>query len=109
MEGRKVRLGDVVDDYCSRCRLLMNHGVMAVGAGGEILKVRCNTCMNEHPYRKGKAPRKKDPVKAAYEELLAKVPGLPRPAPAPRAAPKPRDEEPAGTNPPDEEPPDGEQ
>jgi hypothetical protein len=89
MEERKVRLGDVVDDYCSRCRLLMNHGVMAVGPGGEILKVRCNTCMNEHPYRKGKGPRKKDPVKAAYDELMSKMPGLPRPA-----------------RPPDDEPPD---
>jgi len=88
MEDRKVRLGDVVDDYCPRCRLLMNHGVMAV-AGGEILKVRCNTCMNEHPYRKGKLPKKKDPVKAAYDELMAKLPGMPRPAAPPRPASSP--------------------
>jgi hypothetical protein len=92
MEERKVRLGDVVDDYCSRCRLLMNHGVMAV-ANNEILKVRCNTCMNEHPYRKGKGPKKKDPVKAAYEELMSKMPGMPRSAPPAKKDEPPDDEE----------------
>jgi hypothetical protein len=80
MDDRKVRIGDVVDDYCPRCRLLMNHGVITV-ADGAILKVRCHTCMNEHPYRHGKGPKKKDPVKQAYEELLGKLPGIPPPAP----------------------------
>lgn len=74
MPERKVKLGDVVDDYCPRCRLMMNHGVMAI-EGEAIRKVRCNTCMNEHPYRHGKPPkRKKDPVRDAYEQLLGKIP-----------------------------------
>ena len=72
MTDRKPRLGDVVDDYCSRCKLIMNHGVMAL-ADAVILKVRCNTCMNEHPFRHGRSPRKKDPLKAAYDELLGKI------------------------------------
>jgi len=76
---RPRRLGDVVDDYCSRCRLLMNHGVMAL-AGETIVKVRCNTCMYEHTYRQGKAPKKKDPIKQAYEELMAKTPKPPKPS-----------------------------
>jgi hypothetical protein len=79
-EERRRRIGDVVDDYCSHCKLLMNHGIIAV-AGDEILKVRCNTCMFEHPYRHGRAPKKKDPVKAAFDELMSR-PGMPRP-PAP--------------------------
>ena len=73
--GKRIRLGDVVDDYCSRCKLIMNHGIMAL-AGDTIMKVRCNTCLNEHPYRHGVAPKKKDPVKAAYDELLGKLPRL---------------------------------
>jgi hypothetical protein len=75
---RRVRLGDVVDDYCPRCRLIMNHGIMAL-ADDVIMKVQCHTCMNEHPYRHGRKPRKKDPIQAAYEELLGKGPKAPAP------------------------------
>ena len=32
-DQRSVRLGDVVDDYCSRCRLIMNHGVVSLVEG----------------------------------------------------------------------------
>ena len=79
MAPRRVRLGDKVDDYCPRCRLVMNHGVMALD-GEVMLKVQCNTCLNDHPYRHGKAPRKKDPVKAAYDELLSRLPGAGAPS-----------------------------
>jgi hypothetical protein len=75
---RPIRLGDVVDDYCSRCKLIMNHGVMAL-ADATIIKVRCNTCMTEHTYRHGRPPKKKDPLKAAYDELLGKLPRMPEP------------------------------
>lgn len=84
MTDRKVRLGDVIDDYCPRCRLVMNHGVMAID-GETVRKVRCNTCMTEHPYRHGRPPkRRKDPLKDAYEQLLGKLPKAPA-AGAPRA------------------------
>ena len=56
----------------------MNHGVMAL-AGEKIMKVRCNTCMTEHNYRRGMLPKKKDPLKAAYDELLGKLPRMPEP------------------------------
>src|SRR5437867_9590332 len=55
MEPRRVRLGDVVDDYCSRCRLIMNHGVVGM-VGDEVKKVRCNTCLWEHQFRHGQLP-----------------------------------------------------
>jgi len=42
MEGRRIRLGDVIDDYCTRCGLLMNHGVVGM-IGDDVRKVRCNT------------------------------------------------------------------
>ncbi|HET9482143.1 MAG TPA: hypothetical protein VFP98_10335 [Candidatus Polarisedimenticolia bacterium] len=81
MSERRIRLGDVVDDYCSRCRLLLNHGVMAL-AGETILKVRCNTCSTEHPYRNGKLPkRRKDPVRQAFDELMSRMPGGAAPSP----------------------------
>jgi hypothetical protein len=69
MERRRVRIGDVIDDYCTRCRLIMNHGV--VGMVDEVVrKVRCNTCMSEHVYKHGKVPARK---RRENEKLFAEV------------------------------------
>ena len=70
MEQRRVRLGDVIDDYCSRCRLIMNHGVVGM-VGDEVKKVRCNTCLSEHQFRHGKLPaRKKKETERLFQEVL---------------------------------------
>ena len=50
MTDRTLRLGDVLDDYCPRCRLLMNHDVATL-AEGKVIKVTCRTCHNTHDYR----------------------------------------------------------
>jgi len=47
MGDRPLRLGDVIDDYCPRCRLLMNHDVASMTAS-EVAKVTCRTCHNTH-------------------------------------------------------------
>ena len=77
-----VRLGDIIDDHCSRCHLIMDHSVVAM-VGEGVKRVRCRTCNHEHDYRQGKAPQKK-PTKAKlspYEEVLASItagrPGAP--------------------------------
>ena len=73
MEPRRVRLGDVVDDYCSRCRLIMNHGVVGM-VGDEIKKVRCNICLSEHEFRHGQIPaRRKKETSKLFEEVLKGV------------------------------------
>ena len=73
MTHRKPRLGDVVDDQCSHCRLLMNHGVVGI-VEGEIRKVRCLTCYYEHAYRQGRAARpqgrKKREMKKLFDQVL---------------------------------------
>ena len=51
MSDRAPRLGDVIDDYCPRCRLLLNHDVTSL-VGTEVAKVTCRTCHNTHDYRK---------------------------------------------------------
>jgi len=86
MEPRRVRLGDVIDDYCPRCRLIMNHGVVSL-VGDEVKKVRCNTCLSEHQFRHGQLPasRKKAAAKL-FEEVLK---GIPRPKEPPAPEPKP--------------------
>ena len=91
-----IRLGDMIDDYCVRCRLLTNHSVVAI-VGEDVKKVRCRTCNHEHDYRHGKGGQKKKKL-SAYEQVLASVlagkppeasshpaePGPPPPAPARR-------------------------
>lgn len=61
MEQRRLRLGDILDDYCTRERRLANHVVVAM-VGDEVKQTRCTTCDAEHPYKGGRVParRKKD-------------------------------------------------
>lgn len=70
MERRRTRLGDVIDDYCTRCGLLMNHGVVSM-VGDEVRKVRCNTCMSEHVYKHARLPKRKREANAKlFNEVL---------------------------------------
>src|SRR6478672_10309924 len=65
MEQRRLRLGDILDDYCPRERRVTNHVVVAM-IEDEIKQTRCSTCDAEHPYKGGKAPRRRkaEPVVA---------------------------------------------
>jgi len=71
---REYRLGDVIDDYCVRCKRIMNHSIVSV-MNSEPAKVRCRTCHSDHDYRHEQAPPPKvDPRKQAlFEEVLKKV------------------------------------
>jgi hypothetical protein len=71
---REPRLGDDIDDFCVRCKRIMNHAVVSV-INGEAAKVRCRTCHSDHDYRHEQAPPPKvDARKAAlYNEVLKKV------------------------------------
>lgn len=85
----KIRLGDMIDDYCPRCRLLLNHNVVSM-VGEEVVKVRCRTCHNEHDYRHGKGGRKKKTeLQSLFDQVLAKMP-QPPPPPEPRKDLRPR-------------------
>ena len=55
MEQRQVRLGDVLDDYCTRERRVTNHAVVAL-VGNEVKLTRCTTCDTEHPYKAARVP-----------------------------------------------------
>lgn len=71
---REVRLGDDIDDYCVRCKRVMNHAVVSV-MNGEPAKVRCRTCHSDHDFRHEQAPPPKvDARKAAlFNDVLKKV------------------------------------
>jgi hypothetical protein len=72
MEQRRLRLGDILDDYCPRERRLTNHAVVAM-IEEDVKQTRCTTCDAEHAYKGGKLPRrrKKDTASALYTEVLA--------------------------------------
>ena len=73
MDERPPRLGDVIEDYCSRCKLLLDHAIQALDSGG-IRTVVCKTCMHTHPFRHGKSPKKKAAKQSLFEQILAKRP-----------------------------------
>jgi hypothetical protein len=58
MEQRRLRLGDILDDYCPRERRVTNHAVVAM-IDEDVKQTRCTTCDAEHVYKGGKAPRRR--------------------------------------------------
>ena len=71
---RDHRLGDVIDDFCVRCKRIMNHSLVSL-VNGEPAKVRCRTCHNDHDYRHEQAPPPKTDARkqALFDEVLKKV------------------------------------
>ena len=65
MQQRRVRLGDILDDYCPRERRITNHAVVAM-IEDEVKQTRCTTCDADHEYKQAKVPppRKKKPAGA---------------------------------------------
>src|SRR5580765_8238445 len=74
MEQRTLRLGDILDDYCTRERRVTNHAIVAM-VEQDVKQTRCTTCDAEHVYKGGKAPRRKKPEStgALYKEVLAGI------------------------------------
>ena len=62
----EVRLGDVIDDYCIKCRRLTNHSIVSVMESAAA-KVRCRTCYHDHDYRHEQAPPTKKELKKMEE------------------------------------------
>ena len=71
---REARLGDIIDDYCVKCKRIMNHSVVSLMNGGPA-KVRCRTCYSDHDYRHEQAPPPKVDLRkqALFSEVLSKV------------------------------------
>jgi hypothetical protein len=88
MDG--FRLGDVIDDYCIKCRRLTNHAIVSI-LDGAAAKVRCRTCYHDHDYRREIAPPTKKELKQAelYRQVLAGAAAAPEGAPAEAVEPQP--------------------
>ena len=70
----EMRLGDVIDDFCVKCRRVTNHSIVSI-INGEAAKVRCRTCYHDHDYRHEQAPPSKKDLKKAelFKEVLSTV------------------------------------
>lgn len=67
-----LRLGDIIDDHCVKCRRVTNHAIVSL-VNSEPAKVRCRTCYHDHDYRHEQAPPSKKDLKKAelFKEVLA--------------------------------------
>jgi hypothetical protein len=74
MEQRRLRLGDILDDYCPRERRVTNHAVVAM-VEEDVKQTRCTTCDAEHVYKGGQAPRRKraETTGKLYKQVLAGI------------------------------------
>ena len=76
-----LRLGDVIDDFCVKCRRLTNHAIVSL-MNGAAAKVRCRTCYSDHDYRNEQAPPSKKELarqKELYNAVLAGAASPPSP------------------------------
>ena len=79
---RDLRLGDVIDDYCVKCRRLTNHSIVSL-VEGDAAKVRCRTCYSDHHYlREQIPPSKKELQKQKLFEAVLAGAGVPAVEPA---------------------------
>jgi hypothetical protein len=80
MEQRRLRLGDILDDYCPRERRVTNHAIVAM-IEEKVKQTRCTTCDAEHAYKGARVPkrRKKDAPIAAIAPAIAAAASLPLP------------------------------
>jgi hypothetical protein len=86
MQQRRLRPGDVLDDYCPRERRVTDHAIVAM-IDDTIQQTRCVVCDAEHEYKEAKVPpqrRKKAP--ALFTQVLE---GLKAPAPPPHVSDAP--------------------
>ena len=69
----ELRLGDIIDDYCVKCKRIMNHAIVSMLNNGR--QVRCRTCHSDHDYRHELPPPPKvdSRKQALFNEVLAKV------------------------------------
>jgi Zn ribbon nucleic-acid-binding protein len=68
------RLGDYIDDHCSRCKRTMDHAIVSMD-GDEVQKVRCRTCGHEHKFKPQRTGKKEMTREEAFQKVLASVTG----------------------------------
>ena len=78
MQQRRLRLGDILDDYCPRERRITNHAVVAM-IEDEVKQTRCTTCDADHEYKAARVP---PPRRKRSDAIGGPAEGILRPRPA---------------------------
>lgn len=73
---RDLQLGDVIDDYCVKCRRITNHAIVSL-LDGQAAKVRCRTCYSDHDFRNEIAPPTKRELQKQKDLFNAVLNGMP--------------------------------
>ena len=60
MSSKPLRAGGEVDSYCTKCRMVLNHRIIAM-VGTIPRKVECSTCNSHHLYRARPPGEKAEP------------------------------------------------
>ena len=70
----EFRLGDVIDDFCVKCKRITNHSIVSMLNDGPA-KMRCRTCYSDHDYRHETAPPSKKDLKKEllFKEVLSSI------------------------------------
>ncbi len=71
----ELRLGDIIDDYCIKCRRMTNHAIVSI-VEGDAAKVRCRSCYHDHTYLHEQIPPSKKDLKK-LELMNAALAGAP--------------------------------
>lgn len=74
----ELRLGDIIDDYCVKCRRMTNHAIVSI-VEGQAAKVRCRSCYHDHTYLHEQIPPSKKDLKKMelFNAVLAGAGGAP--------------------------------
>ena len=72
--SEEPRLGGIIDDYCTRCKAVLNHFIVSI-VDGEPARTECRTCYTTHKYRRAKMGRKKpdSEKQSLFDEVLEKI------------------------------------
>jgi hypothetical protein len=66
---KKPRVSGEIDAYCTKCRLDLNHRIVAM-LGETVKRVLCLTCNGEHNYRRPQAERDKEKERKASNRAI---------------------------------------
>ena len=79
MQQRRLRLGDILDDYCPRERRITNHAVVAM-IEDQVKQTRCTTCDADHEYKQARVPARRKKETGVLVPKVSAGPSKPRTA-----------------------------
>ncbi|HVH43616.1 MAG TPA: hypothetical protein VM925_14775 [Labilithrix sp.] len=74
--SKPLRAGGEVDSWCTKCKLVLNHRIIAM-VGGTPVRVECSTCMSHHNFR-ARAPGDKAPAAGVTRKVSSASTSGPR-------------------------------